>query len=115
MAGLQITPQSDPPIWTALDFKQCPNCPLSKTEFPYGPIARNLAPLLKQCASLVSYETLTLEVISKERTIRGKTSIQRALSSLIGLIMATSPCPITKNLKPMAHFHLPLANEEETV
>lgn len=33
----------------------------------------------------------------------------------MGLIMATSGCPRTAFLKPMARFHLPFASEEETV
>ena len=41
--------------------------------------------------------------------------MQRAISSILGLIMATSPCPHTEFLKPMARFHLPFASEDETV
>jgi hypothetical protein len=33
----------------------------------------------------------------------------------MGLVMATSSCPHTLFLKPMARFHLPLASEEETI
>jgi len=33
----------------------------------------------------------------------------------LGLIMATSPCPHTEYLKPMAQFHLPLASPDETI
>jgi hypothetical protein len=37
------------------------------------------------------------------------------LSSVLGLIMATAGCPWTDRLRPMARFHLPFANEAETV
>jgi hypothetical protein len=50
-----------------------------------------------------------------ERTISGNTTVQRALSSILGLIMATSTCPHTEFLRPMAHFHLPLATPDETI
>ena len=43
------------------------------------------------------------------------TSAQRVLSSLLGLILALSDCPVTAFLKPMARFHLPFASEEETL
>ena len=34
---------------------------------------------------------------------------------LFGLIMATSGCPVLSFLKPMAHYHLPFANSQETI
>ena len=40
---------------------------------------------------------------------------QQAVSSLMGLVVATSGCPHTAFFKPMARFHLPLANTEETI
>jgi hypothetical protein len=41
--------------------------------------------------------------------------VQQAMSSVLGLIMATSGCPWTDRLRPMARFHLPFASEIETV
>jgi hypothetical protein len=43
------------------------------------------------------------------------TTAQRAVSSLMGLVMATSGCPHMSFLKPMARYHLPLATAEETI
>lgn len=102
-------------FWTALDFKQCSNCPLNLKQHPYCPVAQNLVPLLKVAGSLVSYDEVNVIITTAERTISADTTMQRAISSVLGLIMATSPCPHTEYLKPMAHFHLPLASEEETV
>ncbi|GAB4254142.1 MAG: hypothetical protein Kow0065_00830 [Methylomicrobium sp.] len=107
--------QCAPPSWADLSYHQCSNCTLSKTESPHCPVAVNLIPLLDLCGTLISYKTVDLEVVTAERTISGKTTIQRALSSLLGLIMATSPCPHTEYLKPMARFHLPLASDDETI
>lgn len=107
----EIVPQS----WAALDYQQCSNCPLNKATSPYCPVAVNLTPVLSLCSSMASYQTLRLEVSTAERTISGDTSMQRAMSSILGLIMATSPCPHTEYLKPMARFHLPLASEDETI
>ena len=104
-----------PPFWADLEYQQCSNCPLKIESSPFCPVAINLIPLLQLCSNIPSYETLTLEVITPERTIHGMTTMQRALSSILGLIMATSPCPHTGYLKPMARFHLPLASENETV
>jgi hypothetical protein len=54
-------------------------------------------------------------VLQFERKVYAETSVQQAMSSVFGLIMATSGCPWTDRLRPMARFHLPFANEAETV
>lgn len=105
----EITPN----YWAALDYQQCSNCTLNKTESPFCPVALNLTPILSLCSKVASYQSVRLEVFTTERTISGTTTMQRALSSIFGLIMATSPCPHTEYLKPMARFHLPLASETE--
>jgi len=64
---------------------------------------------------LVSYDNIELTVITQERTISQFTTAQRAISSLMGLISATSGCPHTVFFRPMARYHLPLASEDETI
>ncbi len=44
-----------------------------------------------------------------------ETTAQQAMSSVLGLIMATAGCPWTDRFRPMARFHLPFASEVETV
>ena len=105
-----------PPFWSQLDYQQCENCPLSKEQSPQCPVAINLMPLIELCSSLVSYENVKMELITSERTVsHDNTTLQRVLSSILGLIMATTACPHTEYLKPMARFHLPLASPEETI
>lgn len=50
-----------------------------------------------------------------ERTYLKKTSIVEGLSSILGIVMATSKCPIMGFFKPMARFHLPFSTIEETI
>ncbi len=50
-----------------------------------------------------------------QRRYQQDTSLPRALSSLFGLICALSDCPHTRFLRPMAHFHLPLSSDTETL
>lgn len=107
--------QSTIPPWTALDFHQCPHCPLSKEENPQCPLAVALSDVLIRCNSLLSYEKIFVQVTTPERTISKETSAQQGLRSLMGLIMPTSGCPHTAFLKPMARFHLPFASAEETI
>lgn len=116
-ASNRFIPQNDEaaPAWAALDYHQCSNCPLAKTDVPLCPVAANLVPLIDLCGAMTSYQAVRMEVVTPERSISGDTSVQRVLSSILGLIIATSPCPHTEYLKPMARFHLPLASEDETI
>lgn len=103
------------PDWYRLDFKQCPNCTLKAAEHPLCPMMSALGSAASRFSSIVSFEEVDLEVVTEERTVIQKTSAQRALSSLLGLLIAVSGCPHTVYFKPMARFHLPLSTEDETV
>ena len=103
------------PEWTQLEFNQCPHCPLNPESSPYCPVAVCLIDIIDKFNDVVSYKEVELEVITNTRTISQHTTAQRSLSSLLGLMFATSGCPHTNFFKPMARFHLPLASPEETV
>lgn len=105
-----------PAEWTALDFNQCPHCPLSPDDHPRCPAAERLAELAEAFSGLMSYETVSVEVTTPERTIVfEQTPIQKALGSLLGLVLPTSGCPHTAFFGPMARFHVPLATRDETI
>jgi hypothetical protein len=106
---------ADPPFWTELKFSQCANCPLSADEHAYCPSALHMASAVESLKDLVSFDTVGVTVSQAERTVHAETSAQQAMSSVLGLIMATSGCPWTDRLRPMARFHLPFASEAETV
>lgn len=103
------------PDWTQLEYHQCVNCPLTSEEYLYCPLAINLVPIIYWCKDLVSYDEVDVTVTSAEREIRAHTSLQKAVSSLLGLLMSSSACPKMKFLRPLARFHLPLATHEETI
>lgn len=107
-------PPAAPP-WTQLAFHKCPNCPLNTEQHPLCPAAAKLADVVPRFEPLLSYDSVRLEVETEERRIVGETTAQQALSSMLGLIMATSGCPHTEFFKGMARFHLPLASEDETL
>jgi len=113
--ALQVTPDGAAPPWTRLEHHQCAQCPLAPQQVPQCPMAAALADLLAFARSLVSHSALEVTVVTPEREIRAATTAQRALSSLMGLLMATCACPDMAWLRPMARFHLPLASEEETI
>ncbi len=103
------------PNWTRLDFKQCPHCPLQPEQSPRCPLAASLVGLISLSQELLSHDKVEVTVVTPERSVRAETTAQRGLSAVMGLISATSGCPHTQYMKPMARFHLPFANEEETI
>ncbi|MBN1254913.1 MAG: hypothetical protein JXA50_06540 [Deltaproteobacteria bacterium] len=103
------------PTWAQLDFCQCSHCPFTPAECPYCPLAANLVPIVERFEGLISYSEIAVDVMTAERFITQHTTVQRGMSSLMGLVMATSGCPYMAFFKPMARFHLPFASAEETV
>lgn len=104
-----------PPAWTALEFEQCKHCPLAASEVSHCPLALSLDRLVRTCGRLLSYEAMDARVDMPDKIILKQTTAQKAISSLLGLHMATSHCPSMKLLRPMARFHTPFASREETI
>jgi hypothetical protein len=103
------------PDWTRLSHHQCPHCPLKTRRTARCPVAVNLFPLIQRFDRLMSFDHMEVEVLSQERTVQANTTAQEGISSLMGLLIATSDCPHTDFFKPMARFHLPFATKEETL
>jgi hypothetical protein len=112
---LSNPPPTTPPFWTDLKFNQCANCPLNAAEHPHCPAALHMASAIEPLKALVSFDTVGVTVTQAERTIHAETTAQQAMSSVLGLIMATAGCPWTDRFRPMARFHLPFASEAETL
>jgi len=105
---------NDAPEWANLSYNKCKNCPLSETDNKYCPVAFNLKHLTEKFSTILSHENVFVSVITEDRTYKKRTTIEEALSSLMGIIMVTSGCPVLDHLKPMARFHLPFASPAET-
>jgi hypothetical protein len=101
------------PDWAKLEFERCPNCNLNDDE-AYCPAALALAQFLPKFEARISYEKSIVEVETPNRTIVSKTTFQHGIAGLVGLAMASSGCPRTRFLRPMARTHLPFATHEET-
>jgi hypothetical protein len=112
---LQKRPPANPPFWTELGFSRCANCPLDELKNPHCPAALHMVSAVEPLKALVSFDTVGVTVSQAERTVHTETTAQQAMSSVLGLIMATSGCPWTDHLRPMARFHLPFASDAETV
>jgi hypothetical protein len=114
LEAIDAVPDTLPP-WTALAFNQCPNCPLDTSKTSQCPAAVNMVRLVGCFDQLLSYDQALVMVVTDERMIQSDTTVQRAVCSLMGLLMATSACPLTAFFKPMARFHLPFASTAETI
>ncbi len=103
------------PEWTHLDYHKCPHCPLDDGQHKYCPAALSLVDCVDASASLMSYDQVTLEVRVDKKIITTDSTVQKGLSSLIGLLLSSSGCPYLGFFKPMGRQHLPLASEKDTV
>ena len=108
-------PKEALPEWTKLSRHQCPNCPLKEADSPHCPVAANLVDLIGAFHGDISYERAVVEVTTPERKYTKETTMAEGISSLIGIFMATSGCPVLDKLKPMARTHLPFSTWEETL
>ncbi|MBL7173892.1 MAG: hypothetical protein ABIE47_03220 [Pseudomonadota bacterium] len=100
--------------WTKLGHNQCENCPLDAQHDPHCPAALSIAGLIQEFVDKFSYETAEITVHTKERNYFKVTTMQKAIASLMGILMPSSGCPVMANLRPMVRFHLPFANILET-
>jgi len=112
---LQYTPPDAPPDWARLPVRQCANCPLTEDTHPHCPAALALSAFVPRFGPFRSHDDVHVVVETPRRTVSHTTTTQRGVSSLIGLVFATSGCPNVAFLKPMARFHLPFASMEETI
>ncbi len=104
-----------PPDWTRLIEHQCSCCVLDETDTFNCPIAVNISDIVSNFKDIASFETCKVSCITAERTVIKDTIVQDGLSSIMGIVMATSGCPTMDILKPMARFHLPFATVDESM
>jgi hypothetical protein len=106
---------SDNEKWSRLDNHQCQHCPLTPSEKLYCPVAQRIAWVIDSVQHAMSTEVVECNVTTPERVFSSRLPMQRAIYSLLGLLMATSGCPHMSFLKPMARYHLPFSTAEETI
>jgi hypothetical protein len=101
--------------WTNLEFNKCSNCPLKTEDTAKCPPALDVQQAMSEFHSVLSTEMIQTHVETENREYYKECDAQTALKALVGLVMATSSCPILKEMKGMAYYHLPFASLEETV
>ncbi len=101
--------------WTELEYHKCPNCPLSANNFKRCPAAVDIANMTERFSAVNSYDQVKVHVHTPERDYFKKCDAQTGLISLMGLVLATSACPILSEFKVLALHHLPFSTYEETL
>ncbi len=103
------------PEWTRLETDRCPHCPLPNAPGARCPAAADLVPLVERFSALSSIDRVDVRVVTSAFEARKHTDTQTALSALMGLVLATSACPILGRMRPLAHTHTPFATTGEQV
>jgi hypothetical protein len=109
----RLEPSGALPEWTALSYRQCPNCPLEESRHPHCPIAVSLVPVVEAFGDRVSIEEVDVRVEALGREYRRRGALQQGVSGLIGILNVTSGCPVMDKLRPMVETHLPFATPRE--
>lgn len=109
----QVRPEA--PHWAGLGYHQCPNCPLTVKDCAYCPAAVDLVQVVTDFQQLPAIKSTQVQVVTPERHYFKETALEEGLRSLMGLIMATSDCPILHRLRPNARNHLPFASQDEFI
>jgi len=112
---LVVAERSQWPNWTLLERHQCDHCPLDPATSPRCPLAVAILDVVEATDQIVSHDTAEVEVTLATRAITATVPAADALRSLMGLLIATSGCPHTAFFRPMARFHLPYSDQEETL
>ncbi|OIO21501.1 MAG: hypothetical protein AUJ54_04710 [Ignavibacteria bacterium CG1_02_37_35] len=102
------------PEWTKLQNFKCRHCELDPKIHEYCPLAINLVDIIQTFQEYNSFDEAEITVETENRNYSKTTSIQSGVSSMLGIRMVTSGCPVMGKLKPLIPTHLPFASLEET-
>lgn len=102
------------PEWTKLKNFRCSHCILDPKVHEYCPLAINLVDIIQTFQDYNSFDEAEIVVETENRNYSKVTSVQSGVSSMLGIRMVTSGCPVMGKLKPLIPTHLPFASLEET-
>jgi hypothetical protein len=111
----QIDAEVTGPDWARLDYQKCRCCPLRESDCAYCPTASRINEVIEVFGDRRSIERAKVTVVTAERSYFENCDLQVGINSLIGLMMATSGCPVLKELGAMASFHIPFCSTRETL
>jgi len=105
----------DIPGWASLEYRKCPKCPLDSESIAFCPVAFNISGLMKTFGPVVSTEKCFVRCVTHQRSYSKMTDVMSGLTSVLSLIILSSPCPYLLPIRPLARFHLPFFTPEESL
>ena len=111
-----MTPRKGTATWTQLKHHKCSVCPLREQNFSHCPAAVDIEVVVTAFNDLLNHDDVHVVVsLPNGREVHRDCKPAEALSSLLGLILASSACPILSQLKGLALHHLPFASADESM
>jgi len=107
-------PDGPAPQWTRLENHRCRPCSLDPGVHDHCPAAVALSGLADTFKSAVSWSPVDLWVETEQRNYQHHTTLQKAVSSLAGILMPTAGCPVLHRMRPLVQTHLPLQSQFES-
>lgn len=101
--------------WMKLEFEQCDECTIPESSRETCPAAVAIHPVISVSDALYSFDEVLVTVKRSDLNLEASTTTQRAIRSLIGLLLGLSECPLYKQLRPVAYFHLPFGDLDHRV
>lgn len=103
------------PAWTQLENGKCHACTLDAQTHPHCPVALQIERVAGTFSKILSVSRVKVTVLTERRNYVWTCDAQGALTSLYGLIMARSACPMLSRMRPLADTHLPFSTAEESL
>ena len=88
---------------------------MDEKKFKYCPAAAGISEAIEFFKEMVSTQKAMIQVKTAERMYSANVTATSGISAMMGLIMASSGCPILNKLKPLVRNHLPFASNKETI
>lgn len=92
------------PRWTRLEHNRCSNCPLDRERYSHCPAAVDLHGVIEDFRNLPAFRKAGICVRTPEREYIKQAGLEEGLRALIGLIMASSACPLLAPLYLMRQY-----------
>ena len=103
------------PAWLQIKLFRCKICPLPVQSKGPCPAALSIKPVVETFADRISYEEVKTIVEINQVKMESDIAMQNTVRSLVGLLMALSACPIMEKLRPLALYHLPFSDRNQTI
>ncbi len=103
------------PSWTKLGCNKCPNCPLDEDQHQSCPAASIISNVVEFLQEALPTENVQVLVETVTRNFSKSTTLAEGLSSMLGLVIASSGCPIFGKLTALARNHLPFEDAQEKI